>query len=405
MLLVSGQRRFRTTRQRLGLGVLLSALVHLLALGALVALVVGERDAAAPAEAPATEEITISEVGEAMLGPAGWGASAGTPAPQPASPSPAAPRRASYPNPRGIDQTVKLARPAPRRPVATARTATPAARPLVAAPATAPVRPVASASAPPAAAPPASRPQVTAIDVGGTGATPEAPGGGDRLGQPRVDPVQEALAAFRAQLKQAVRTVWRPLEVYKRVDPEGRLTGSLLVTAMQVRLRADGSLEQVAVSEGSGVRALDEEALGAIRRMKAPGVPAVILDDRGGYDVRYTLTLEVGMFRFAREVHKAIADAWRPSLAYRQSEALERKTVVRLTVSRDGVINQAAVITPAGIDFLDAGALAAVKPGMRLPALPPAFKNSPGPISLFVAFSHHLGELHVLRPRERVDEE
>ena len=56
------------------------------------------------------------------------------------------------------------------------------------------------------------------------------------------------------------------------------------------------------------------------------------------------------------------------------------------------------MINSAGIDFLDRNVLEAVKPGMRLPPPPPGYANSPGGTFMFVAFQHHLGEVHVLRP-------
>ena len=116
------------------------------------------------------------------------------------------------------------------------------------------------------------------------------------------------------------------------------------------------------------------------------------------------MNFDLGTFRFAREINKAIADVWRPSLAYKASDPIERTTLVKLTVGRDGTLAQVNMLSSAGIDFLDRNVTEAIKPGLRLPPPPPGYANSPGGAFLFVAFQHHLGEVEVRRPKERIDE-
>jgi TonB family protein len=214
------------------------------------------------------------------------------------------------------------------------------------------------------------------------------------------------LAAFRAELKARLRAAWRPVEVYQRLDPAGQLQGSRLITGLQVRFRADGTVEQAAVARSSGYPQLDGEALAALARIRPlPPLPREIVDDKGGADVPCSFHLDVGLYRFAGDLRRAIAGEWRPSRAFQASGDQERKTVLRLTLTRDGALTNATMTTSAGIDFLDAGALAAVKPGSRLPAPPPGFFRRPGPVLVVVAFDHADGNLHILLPREDLEDD
>jgi TonB family protein len=136
-----------------------------------------------------------------------------------------------------------------------------------------------------------------------------------------------------------------------------------------------------------------------------PPVPASMLDDRAGWTVLCKFYLDVGLFRFAAEIRNAISEKWRPSRAYAATSDQERKTVARFVLQRDGSLVSAEVVQSAGIDFLDANALSAIRPGMRLPAPPPAFLHQPGPVNVFVAFLHQAGDVRLLKPREDVEEE
>jgi TonB family protein len=130
-----------------------------------------------------------------------------------------------------------------------------------------------------------------------------------------------------------------------------------------------------------------------------------MLDARAGWDVLCKFYLDVGLFRFAAEIRNAISEKWRPSRAYAATSDQERKTVARFVLDSDGTLVSAEVVQSAGIDFLDANALAMARPGMRLPAPPPAFMRQPGPANVFVAFLHQAGDVRVLKPREDVEDQ
>jgi TonB family protein len=236
-----------------------------------------------------------------------------------------------------------------------------------------------------------------AVDVGGRGEKIETAADSDG---------RSGLALFRADLKRRLRAAWRPVEIYQRLDPQGQLEGSRLITALHVRLRADGTAERVTVSDSSGFAALDDEALAALRRvLPLPRLSAEIVDDKGGFDVRCAFHLDVGLYRFAQELHRAIAKEWHPSKAFLASGDKERKTVLRLTLSREGGLTKTTVMLSAGIDFLDDRAQAALKPGIQLPPPPPGFFRKPGPVSVVVAFHHGIGDLRILLPREALEED
>src|SRR2546423_4553435 len=218
MLSRLGHLRITTPRQRVGLATTVSLALHLLAVTALLALVHRtERSPAPELDVPAIVEVST----QALDDPGVPAAPATTGAPRAAPPAPA------------------LHRPRPRR------VAAEAPRPAVAAtPAPAP------SSAPPSAVPPPPAPAPLAIDVGGTPPAAGEPAGG-----------HSRLALFRADLREHLRQAWRAREVYQRVDPEGRLHGSLFKTSVQLRLRADGGIVTAEVSESSGGRELDAATL------------------------------------------------------------------------------------------------------------------------------------------------
>ena len=401
--------RLQTPQQQLGLGVLLSAAAHALGLVALGVFVTRSYPKDFGSDARPVEIVAISTISEEPKGPLGWSTERGEPGEAPALRTSSEPVRSTPPAPsRPEEEAIPVRRrPRHREPTepATAPSLARAERPS---PSGKPPAVPPKAAAPPktspaklaAARPIATERAPTAIGVGGAEGPEVAPGGDEEGAAGRT-----VLAAYRAELKKALRRAWNPQEVYRRVDPHGRLKGSLLLTSLEVRLRADGGIDRAKVGQSSGVFELDEEAEAALRRAKIPPPPAEMLDADGGYDVRCSFYLDVGMFRFAREIHEAVAAEWRPSKAYRVSESRERRTVVRLAINQSGILQTATVVAPSGIDFLDSGALEAVKPGMRLPEPPPAFTNTPGPVVLFLAFSHLHGELYVLRPKERIDEE
>jgi TonB family protein len=221
------------------------------------------------------------------------------------------------------------------------------------------------------------------------------------------DPVADKeRAAYRARLRRHMHEAWRANEVFMRIDPNGRLEGSLFTTAVQLRLSPDGRIARAELGESSGIATLDKEALAAIGRMAPmPPVPPHMIDAQGGWPVLAKFFLDVGMFRFAAEIRRALADKWRPSRAFATTAVEEKKTIVKLLLERDGTVLGASVLASSGLGFLDENALTAAPAGWRLPPPPPAFTKQPGPAQVFIAFLHQAGDVRVLRPREDVEEE
>ena len=221
-----------------------------------------------------------------------------------------------------------------------------------------------------------------------------------------VTEADPARAAFRAQLRRHLHEAWHANEVFARIDPQGRLDGSLFTTAIQVRLHPDGTIDRAELAESSGIAPLDKEALGSLGRMEPlPPVPASMLDVAGGWNVLCKFYLDVGLFRFAADIRRVISEMWHPSRAFGTTATEERKTVVRLLLKADGTLVSAEVVGSAGVDFLDANALTAVRPGAHLPVPPRAFMRQPGPANVFVAFLHQAGDVRVLKPREDVEDQ
>ena len=271
MATLGGLRRPATARQRMGLGVALSAGLHALALVFLMVAVT--RDPPRSLDHVATDEfVTIGPIGDSAIGIPGWPTD--TPAPGPAVERAAVAPTAPTPRLSGaVAPGTRSISPRPvRRPVAIVAPA----RPPVARPAAPPTATAASSRGRAVAqtpAAPASGPRTAqipaGIDVGGAGTGQAPAGGAPQEGSPGRSP----LADFRALLTRRVKAAWDPWLVYQRVDPAGTLRGSLLVTGIQLRLRADGVVERAKLAESSGVEALDDEAMAAIKRMKLPSLP------------------------------------------------------------------------------------------------------------------------------------
>jgi TonB family protein len=238
-------------------------------------------------------------------------------------------------------------------------------------------------------------PPVGALDLPSAGTDPAAP-----------VVSSAARMAFRSQLRRHLHDAWHANEVFARIDPMGRLDGSLFTTAIKVRLSAAGTLERAELAESSGIAALDKEALASLSRIEPlPPVPAEMLDAQSGWNVLCKFYLDVGLFRFAAEIRRVISGMWHPSRAFSVTATEERKTVVRFVINADGTLVSANVVSPAGLDFLDANALAVAPPGTHLPVPPRAFMHQPGPANVFVAFLHQAGDVRVLKPREDVEDQ
>jgi protein TonB len=221
------------------------------------------------------------------------------------------------------------------------------------------------------------------------------------------DPATEAARdAFRATLRKRLHEAWRAAEVYQRLDPRGQLAGSLFTTSVDVRVRPDGRIERASLRDSSGITALDKEAMGALDRLDLPAVPADMVDAQGGWPVMVKFHLDVGMFRYAGEIRRALVETWRPSPAFARTADSERRTVVRYLVNADGTVVSSSVVRPSGLQMLDDNALTAVRPGGKLPAPPRALVPAKGgPATVFVAFLHQAGDIRLMKPREDVEEE
>jgi TonB family protein len=74
-------------------------------------------------------------------------------------------------------------------------------------------------------------------------------------------------ATFFNRVAERVRDHWHPAEAYRSHDPDGRpQSGQILITRLQVYLRADGSLDRVAIECSSGLDFLDNVAVEAFEK-------------------------------------------------------------------------------------------------------------------------------------------
>jgi len=89
--------------------------------------------------------------------------------------------------------------------------------------------------------------------------------------------------AFFNRVTESVRNYWHPVEVYRSHDPDGRLqSGPRLTTRLQVYLRADGSLDRVAIECSSGLDYLDNVAVEAFEKAQPSCQPPRKLIGEGG---------------------------------------------------------------------------------------------------------------------------
>jgi TonB family protein len=205
-----------------------------------------------------------------------------------------------------------------------------------------------------------------------------------------------ALALFLHQVEASIARHWFPQEVYTRVDPSGHISGVERRTAMQVRIRADGSLERVDIQSSSGVTALDEEARAAFQRAQPfPRPPSSVLDSRGGISFPFSVTLDLEMARWKSDVKRMVGALWRPRARIFIDQ--DRTTVVKVLLSPDGVVANVAVETPSGNSFIDGSALTAISSGMRLPKPPRSLEEVAGMRPVRIAFMHRFRGEHDLQ--------
>lgn len=114
-------------------------------------------------------------------------------------------------------------------------------------------------------------------------------------------------ASFFLRVREAVARSWNPEPVYRAHDPDGRVYGyKNWLTILTITLDAQGNLrEPIIISQPSGLRFLDLEAMRAIREA-APFLnpPPEIVDASGRIKFRFGFLVEVNaglnfrMFRF-----------------------------------------------------------------------------------------------------------
>jgi TonB family protein len=211
-----------------------------------------------------------------------------------------------------------------------------------------------------------------------------------------------AYAGFINIVRDRVRRVWRVREVYHQTDPALRYRGDALVTEVAVRVAADGTVASAKVQKSSGLPEVDEEAAAALRRAGPYPPPVGIADPQGGLTFNITFTLDLSLLRFLIAARQTLMERWIPSRAFRRVGDRERITTFRVMLRRDGVIAQVNPIASAGIDFLDAGATAALKVGDQLPPPPDVFPVvTGGLVPVFIEFQHRVGAPSDVRVRRR----
>lgn len=114
-------------------------------------------------------------------------------------------------------------------------------------------------------------------------------------------------ASFFMRVREAVARTWDPEPVYRARDPDGRVYGyKNWLTVLTITLDAQGKLiEPIIISQPSGLRFLDLEAMRAVRAA-APFLnpPPEIVDASGHIKFRFGFLVEVNsglnfrMFRF-----------------------------------------------------------------------------------------------------------
>jgi TonB family protein len=209
-------------------------------------------------------------------------------------------------------------------------------------------------------------------------------------------------AGFLNLVRDRVRKVWRVREVYQSADPDRRFRGGSLVTELAVRVAPDGRVTRTEVQKGSGLEAVDAEAGAAMRRAGPFPPPSGIADADGSFSFTFTFTFDLSPLRFGTAVRQVLLERWRPSRAFARVGDQQRITALRVLIRRDGEVVQINPVASAGIDFLDASALKAIKPGDRLPPLPDAFPRLPGGlIALWVEFQHRVGAPSDIRVSRR----
>jgi len=101
-------------------------------------------------------------------------------------------------------------------------------------------------------------------------------------------------AYFFNRVKEQVRNQWKPVDEFRRRDPTGAIYGAQdRLTQVHVRLRPDGSLAKVSVSQTCGVDFLDDTAVEAFKQAQPFPNPPRQLVVQGLIDFDFGFFLEI----------------------------------------------------------------------------------------------------------------
>ena len=104
---------------------------------------------------------------------------------------------------------------------------------------------------------------------------------------------------FFNRVKDRVREHWRPQDVYRRRDPNGRIYGVQdRLTVLTVTLDDSGALQRVVTVKDSGADFLDEEARRAFQAASPfPNPPVGLLDEAGQITFQFGFLFEISTGR------------------------------------------------------------------------------------------------------------
>jgi TonB family protein len=196
-----------------------------------------------------------------------------------------------------------------------------------------------------------------------------------------------ALADYARQLRDRVAEAWHPLTaLHADLGLEDVGAGAGRKTLVRVRIDRAGRLLRSDVDEPSGLPSFDHEARRALQTAQLPAPPAHLLDDLGEVGLRFELRLDLGVSAFLARLRRDVFTRWQPAPAFQKFARPDQITAVRVLIAAEGVITQSHLDLSSGIHHLDDSALAATRPGTRVPTPPPALCPAGAPLSLRLEF-------------------
>ncbi|HEY0710687.1 MAG TPA: TonB C-terminal domain-containing protein, partial [Polyangia bacterium] len=107
-----------------------------------------------------------------------------------------------------------------------------------------------------------------------------------------------------------------------------------------------------------------------------------------GFSFRFTFHLDLRAQVFYGDVARVVAKRWQPSRAFRRFSSVDRTTVVRVLIGKNGAIVHRTVHASAGLDFLDRTALEALPVGGQLAPPPPGLRPAGHLVAVRIKFMH-----------------